>query len=152
MKRMGRIVILFGMFMLLSACHSHKTALTDQNGHVVDLKTHPQKWLVINYWAPWCEPCKHELPEINQFYLTHRDTVDVYGFDYDHPSRERLVELAKTMGLDYPLLAQDPSKQLHLGDIQGLPVTFIFNPQGTLVKTLVGPQTGADLSAVIQAN
>src|SRR3990167_10292984 len=149
MNRFLHIVIFFTLIVLLSACHGHRKTITDQNGQVVDVKHHAGKWLVINYWAPWCEPCKHELPEINQFYLTHRDTVDVYGVDYDYPSQGKLKALAQTMGLDYPQLVQDPAQKLHLTDIQGLPVTFIFDPNGKLVKTLVGPQKIADLEAVI---
>ncbi len=131
----------------LSACHRHQ--FTDQNAHLVDLKSHPNKWLIINYWAPWCEPCKRELPEINHFYLTHRNHLEVYGVDYDHPSAAVLKDLGQKMGLDYPLLTQDPARYLKLGEIRGLPTTFIFNPQGQLVKALVGPQTYETLEAAI---
>lgn len=138
----------FFALLLLVACNQY-VEVADQNGHMVDLKNHPGKWLILNYWAPWCEPCKHELPEINHFYLTHQSHVVLYGIDYDHPAVSQLQNLAKRMGIDYPLLAQDPAVKLHLPDIQGLPMTFIYDPQGKLVKTLTGPQTYQSLAALI---
>ena len=70
-------------------------------------------------------------------------------FDNNSRSKGKVKALAQTRGLVYPQLVQDPAQKLHLTDIQGLPVTFIFDPNGKLVKTLVGPQKIADLEAVI---
>src|SRR3990167_1336636 len=136
--------LLYGLFIFfalacVNACHQHE--FTDQNGHRVNLTSHPGKWLIINYWAPWCEPCRQELPELNQFYLTHRHLVQVYGVDYDQPAAIQLIQLRKKMGIDFPLLSEDPAQALNLPDVQSLPLSFIYNPKGVLVKTLMGPQT-----------
>ncbi|MCD6047971.1 MAG: thioredoxin [Gammaproteobacteria bacterium] len=149
MKKFSSILLLFLLSVVFTACQ--RTQYTDQNGNPVDLDHHPGKWLVINYWAPWCEPCKKELPEMNHFYLTHQNHVLVYGVDYDHPSVAQLQALGKKLGLDYPLLAKDPAKKLKIGDVQGLPVTYVYNPEGKLVKTLVGPQKSSNLEAIINS-
>lgn len=146
MKKILSILLFFSLAVLTGCKHGH---YTDQYGKPVELKDHQGKWLIINYWAPWCEPCKKELPEMNHFYLTHQTTVLVYGVDYDHPTMEQLQAIGKRMGLDYPLLVEDPAQKLKLNDIQSLPVTFIFNPKGKLVRTLVGPQKSQDLEAII---
>lgn len=139
-------VWLFFSAVLLSACAP--AALHDEQGQSVDLTKHPGKWLVVNYWAPWCAACKQELPEINQFYLTHRDQVLVYGFNYDHPNRAILLQMRKQMGIDFPLLVEDPQNQLALPqNVQALPTTFIYNPAGQLVSVLRGPQTVKQLIA-----
>lgn len=150
MKKIFFIILLFIAAVGLYKYY-HRPIFTNQNGQIVDLKNHPGQWMIINYWAPWCEPCKRELPEINHFYLTHRHHVVVYGVNYDHPPVTKLKAFAKKMGLDYPLLVQDPAKYLRLGNIRGLPTTFIFNPKGKWVKVLVGPQTRVSLEAAINS-
>lgn len=142
-------VLLFFAAVWLSACSHH--SVHDQQGRLVDLKQHPGKWLIINYWAPWCSACKKELPEINQFYLTYRDRALVYGFDYDHLNRSTLSHLRKQMGIDFPLLSEDPQSVLSIKqDIQSLPITFVYNPKGQLVSVLQGPQTVQTLTLITQ--
>ncbi len=41
--------------------------LTDLNGNQSDLiEMHQSKFLIINFWATWCAPCKEEMPHLNQ--------------------------------------------------------------------------------------
>jgi thiol-disulfide isomerase/thioredoxin len=138
--------------LLLTACQKQETTtLIDSNGQPVNLLQHPNRWLIINYWALWCAPCKKELGELNQFYTAHRDTVLMYGVEYDHPDLKHLQEITQRMGIDYPQLVTDPAKLLKLGDIAGLPTTFVFRPDGSFYKRLDGPQTVASLEAVLTA-
>ena len=140
-------VLFVSAALLLGAC-SH-ALLQDQDGHTIDLTVHPEKWLVVHYWAPWCGVCRKELPEINQFYLTHAHRVLVYGFDYDAPEPQQLAEIRKQKGIDFPLLVEDPQPSLGIKEkIQALPITFIYNPQGELVHVLQGPQTANQLSSM----
>lgn len=141
-------VLLVSAALLFSAC-SHGL-LHDQDGHAIDLTTHPEKWLVVHYWAPWCSVCQKELPEINQFYLTHAHQVLVYGFDYDAPQAKELIAIRKEKGIDFPLLVEDPQSLLGIKEnIQALPITFIYNPNGELVHVLQGPQTVKQLNLMV---
>jgi len=138
-------VLLISAALLLSAC-SH-ASLHDQDGHEIDLTAHPNQWLVVHYWAPWCKICQKELPEINHFYLTHTPQVLVYGFDYDAPSPQALAKIRKQKGIDFPLLVEDPQPLLGIQEnIQAVPITFIYNPQGKLLHVLKGPHTAKQLS------
>lgn len=126
--------------------------IKDDQGHVVNLKTHPHQWLLINYWAPWCGACRQEIPHLNHFYKTHAKTVLLYGVDYDFPSADALSDLRKTMHIDYPLLVDDPHDILKTPNIPGLPMTLVYDPEGTLKTTLYGPQTEKSLVSAIQSH
>jgi len=54
---------------------------------------------------------------------------------------EKQQKLIRKLNILYPSLKEDPAMELELGDIRGLPATFIFNPQGQLSMTLYGGQT-----------
>lgn len=107
------------------------------------------KWVYINYWANWCQPCLDEISAFNQFYDENKNkNIAVFGVNYDGlPIREQLA-LIKKVGLHYPSLTTDPSDALKLGEIRAVPVTFIFNPEGKLHDVRYGKQTVASLSNV----
>ena len=127
------------------------SALVDLSGNKVSMSSLKGNWVFINYWASWCHPCIEEIPELNQFYHRFKnDRVKVFGVNYDGLSISEQKHLIKELGIDYPGLNGDPAKSLSLGDIRGVPVTFILNPQGKLYKTLYGPQTMASLRRAVR--
>ena len=111
--------------------------------HDITYKGH---WVFVNYWANWCAPCMTELPELNQFYLKNKDkNVIVIGVSFDPKSQEDVNAFAKALNISFPMLTSFPLKKYGIEGINTLPVTFVINPQGDLVKTLHGPQTEESL-------
>jgi thiol-disulfide isomerase/thioredoxin len=112
--------------------------------------TQEQRWRVVNYWATWCGPCILEIPELNQLALDHRQQLVVWGVNFDNPLTEAERQAAITkMNIHFPVYRQDPASDLGIDRPLVLPTTFIFSPDGVLVETLVGPQTGETLLALI---
>ena len=61
-RRLAAVMALVGS-LLLSGCGVDLG--TDQNGQKVASERIDKHWLVINYWAEWCGPCRTEIPEFN---------------------------------------------------------------------------------------
>ena len=135
--------------LILSACQD-TAPVVDSNGQPVNLRLHPHRWLMINYWATWCGPCRKEISELNTFYAKHRANVLLYGVDYDHVPLEKLRQASLSMGIQYPMLLTDPGENLKLEPISTVPMTFVFDPDGHLHKVLAGPQTEKSLEAALQ--
>lgn len=134
----------------LSPLSQAEVLLKDSSGHHTSFSNLKGKWVLINYWAGWCQTCIEEIPELNRFYHSHKnDPVALYAVNYDALPNAEQKALIKRLNIRYPSLLQDPGEQLKLGDIRGVPVTFVFNPQGNLVKTLYGGQNMASLNKVI---
>jgi thiol-disulfide isomerase/thioredoxin len=107
------------------------------------------KWVLINYWASWCQPCLDEIPQLNRFYEQHRhDNVALFAVNYDMLPAEMQQQLQEDYNIRYPGLLEDPSSALNLGDIHGVPVTFIFDPQGQLKQRLYGGTTARRLEYI----
>lgn len=121
--------------------------LSGQNTSFADLKG---KWVFINYWASWCQSCIDEIPELNHFYETNKHkNVAIFAVNFDEMSTSMQQRLVRQLDIRYPVLKKDPAEALHLGDITGVPATFVFNPQGELSKTLYGKLTVRRLKKVI---
>ncbi|MFA5960803.1 MAG: TlpA disulfide reductase family protein [Tatlockia sp.] len=115
--------------------------LKDLTGNAIPFDSLKGKWVFINYWASWCQPCLDEIAELNRFYQKRKDKVALFAVNYDALPLARQLALIEKYHIRYPSLQADPGKALQLGDIRGVPATFVFNPQGILTDTLYGGQT-----------
>lgn len=136
--------------LIISAISHADVLLKDNQGQSTAFSTLKGKWVLINYWAGWCQTCLDEIPEFNRFYHDHQnDPIALFAVNYDALPLAEQNALIRRFNILYPSLSQDPGQELELGDIRGVPVTFIFNPQGTLVKTLYGGQTRDSLNEAL---
>lgn len=107
------------------------------------------RWLLINYWAEWCKPCLEEMPELNAFNREFAATAVVYAVNFDGTRGEQLQEQVARLGIDIPILEEDPAAALGYPRPQALPTTLVFSPEGKLQIVLQGQQTKAALAAAI---
>ena len=143
------ILPLFIGLVFTTYSHSSNIILKDTSGHEIAFESLKGKWVFINYWASWCQPCIDEINEFNQFYKNKKDKVALFAVNYDKVSLANQKALIEKYKIHYPSLQFDPGPQLHLGDIRGVPATFIFNPAGKLSNILYGGQTLKTLNRAI---
>lgn len=110
------------------------------------------KWVLVNYWATWCPPCREELPELEVFHNNHKDTnAVVLGVAMERIEVPRLKAFVDEQFLSYPILITQPAARTELGRVPGLPTSFLVNPNGELVARQVGPLTQEDLESFIDS-
>lgn len=120
------------------------------DGSAVQLDHWDGRWLIINYWAEWCGPCRKEIPELNLLHAERAATgAVVLGVNYDGLTGDSLVSLVEEMGIEFPVLVQDPRLRWGVEQPAVLPSTIIVNPAGELSEVLVGPQHYEDLIQAI---
>ena len=119
----------------------------DQYGQKVTAAPVEGQWLVINYWADWCPPCRREIPQLNLLeQQLGGQGVRVLGVNYDGLQGEALQTAVRDFAIRFTVLQQDPAQRLQLPRSEGLPVTFIVDPQGRLREQLLGEQTAEGLA------
>lgn len=109
------------------------------------------RWLVINYWAEWCAPCREEIPELNEL---HHARVEhglvLLGVNWDGLPQDKLAEVAARMGIEFPVLIQDPYQEYGYDRAEQLPVTVLINPAREVHQVLVGPQNEDSIMAAMR--
>lgn len=131
----------------LAACGGEQW--TDQQGNSYQSSDLDGRWLVVNYWAEWCAPCREELPELNALDKA-ADNIQVIGIHFDAYQGAELLELSQRMDIQFPVLGHDFAAVYALPMPQVLPTTYIIDPAGKLAHTLQGPQDEAGLRALMQ--
>ena len=139
-------VLIFLLF-ILSSCSDPDYVLVDgSSGKLNDFRGN---WLVVNYWADWCPPCIREMPELSKFYNANKDSVLVLAYNFDRLEGEELSDQIQRFGVDIPSIINDPGLLFGWESPPSLPATYIINPQGELLHTLIGPQTQESLEKYI---
>lgn len=139
----------FALIVLLtSGCSRADLELAD--GSRASFSDWQGRWVVINYWAEWCAPCREEMPELNALHRAGAGHVVVLGVNYDGvqgPELERLIEL---FAIEFPLLLADPGARFNQPLPSVVPTTLIIDPSGALKTVLVGPQSFEDLADAVE--
>jgi len=148
-RRIKIVKILSVLLFLITLSACSKPDFQDVEGNDIYLKDLNEKWLIVNYWATWCAPCRIEIPELNELSLEQKDRVTVLGVNFDQPSMSELPQQVKSMKIEFPVLQNDPSAKLGVTLPEVLPTTYVFRPGGALLKMLIGPQSKDDLVKLI---
>ena len=118
----------------------------DQHGQKVAAERLQGQWLIINYWAEWCGPCRTEIPELNELARELKaQSVGVFGVNFDKLQGEELARAAEALGIEFTVLAQDPAERYQLPPSEALPVTYIVDDQGLVRDRLLGEQDAEGL-------
>ncbi|WP_095078432.1 TlpA disulfide reductase family protein [Pseudomonas sp. Irchel s3h17] len=125
---------------------------TDQLGRKVASERLDGQWLVLNYWAEWCGPCRTEIPELNTLAEQLKgQKIDVFGVNFDNVQGEELKSASSKLGIAFTVLAQDPAERFELPRSEALPVTYIIDDKGKVREQLMGEQTAAGVMAKLKA-
>ncbi len=118
-------------------------------GGEVSLSEFRGKWLVLNYWATWCTPCRKEIPDLSALHEA-RDDIVVLGLAFEDTEMEVFDEFLEEFHPSYPLLQVDVyAPPEPFGAPKALPTTIILNPRGYPVKTFLGPITSEDIESFV---
>ena len=143
------VAALFCAVVLLTAC-DRQTVFRTAAGNDFSLSAHAGKWIVINYWAPWCAPCRKEIPELNRLARKYPHQVVVLGVHLDGLRGAALHGDIRKMKIDFIVLEDNPGPALGLDWPHVVPTTWVLNPQGEKHKKLLGPQTYTSLLNAVQ--
>lgn len=125
--------------------------LNDLDGKAHQLSSLRGKWVVLNFWATWCPPCLEEMPDLDRFHTRHKDKdAVVWGINYEDIDVKELREFVTELKITYPILQGTDDLEKLLEPLNGLPTTFVINPQGQLVASVEGPVTPESIEQFIQ--
>ena len=124
--------------------------LTTLTGETVNLRQlEGKKIVIVNFWATWCGPCRHEIPDFNSVYSRYRDRgVEILGISVDPSPEVEVPPFIKKIPINYPVLLGSPDLTYRYG-IRGLPTTFIIDRHGRITNRIVGMTSASKLEAEI---
>jgi peroxiredoxin len=145
----GSLLILLLVFS--SSNYAADFSLQDIQGKTHRLTDYRGKWVLVNFWATWCPPCLKEIPELVSLHNAHHDKdLLVIGVAMDSGSNSEVAGFAKAHGISYPVVMGDRNIASQFGEIEVLPVSYLFNPKGEQADYQAGEVTRASVEAYIR--
>jgi len=97
------------------------------------------KWVLVNLWASWCDPCREEAPVLERFYRRNRDrNTTVIGINVQDNEDDALAFL-RDFPAGYPQLRSVGDERSDAFGTTGVPENFLVNPHGRLALIKIGP-------------
>jgi len=139
---LGRALLLGGLLLGLgNAARAADFTLTDSTGKIHKLSQYKGKWVLVNFWATWCPPCLAEIPDLNDLHEDKKNNVAVFGIALQYANPKQVIDFAEGLMVSYPIVLGNPKIASQIGPVDGLPTTYLYNPQGKLVAHQLGPIT-----------
>ena len=122
----------------------------DLTGRRVTLGDFHGRYVYVNFFASWCVPCQKEQPDLVSFFRRHTGGGDVALLGVVYQDDPALVSrfFAKEGG-GWPVI-DDPAAKVNFGTT-GVPETFLVDPNGIVLKRIVGQVSDAGLEGLLRA-
>ena len=119
------------------------------DGSPWSLSQYRGKLILLNFWATWCEPCRKELPDLEQLHQMYsHQGLAVIGVSGENPDDVR--KFLSTEGITFPAL-HDQENRLHdRYHVNSIPTTYVIGRDGTLLKRIEGYASTQALTAAVK--
>lgn len=151
MKLTCRSCLIVLVILVLTGCSDIKD-FQILDGEAKKFDDYKGKWLIVNFWAEWCSPCREEVPELNKLASDPKfKDLEILGVSFDPISNAAIRRIADQWQMQYPIIASTPNPILPFKLPKALPANFIINPNGELVTRVSGAQTHESLSKLLNS-
>lgn len=139
--------------LLVSLCSAHLAladdwSLKDRNGAQYKLSEQKGKWVLVNFWAPWCPPCIAEMPGLDALQKQRKDLL-VIGVAVMYGKTEEVTDVIRQHSISYPIVMGNEDIASDFGEMTGMPTSFLYSPAGKLVGHHYGPLTQNEVEQAI---
>lgn len=110
-----------------------------RDGKMVESGSFSGKVLLLTFFATWCPPCAEEVPVLVKLHKELGDAgFSVVGLSVDQTGPASVAKFVKSQKINYPVLLAESRTTQDFGGVYGIPVAFLVNKSGNVVKKYSG--------------
>ena len=128
-------------------------SLPDVNGKDISLASFKGKYVLVDFWASWCGPCRQENPNVVKAYNEFKDknfTIVGVSLDKDKDAWQQAIQHDQLTWTQISDLKYWNSKAVDVFKFEGIPFNILIDPQGKIIaQELRGDALEARLKEVL---
>ena len=93
-------------------------------------------YVLVDFWSPWCGPCRREIPNIQAVYEQYKDKgLEVLSLAvWERKPQSHTIEVAGELGMDWLHMNNCGSVPTEIYGVEGIPHLMLIGPDGTILK------------------
>ena len=104
----------------------------------IEVNKNDGKIKVINFWATWCEPCRKEMPSLDNFSYLNKHIL-IYPVNLEKPNTDKTRKFYQDLNLKNLKIYFDPEFELTKQfKLRGVPTTILLNKEGNEFARIIG--------------
>lgn len=114
-------------------------SVVDLAGNTVSLSEFAGRFVLINFWATWCEPCLREMPSLERMQSRLGDQITVVAISEDRGGSKTVEPFINKLGLKSFKTYLDPKSDAGRAfKVAGLPTSFLIDREGRVLGRIEG--------------
>lgn len=128
--------------------------LSDENGNKVDFGKFKGKYVMVDFWASWCSPCRASFPRVREVYSQLQGAgkdFEIVNISIDQ-NKEAWEKAVEQEGNPWPQLYDDAHISYSQFDVKAIPTIYLIDPEGKIVLREVGfdPKGGGSMEKKLE--
>ncbi len=134
--------------------HVHKPApdftLAAADDDQKKLSDYRGKLVLLTFWATWCAPCRHEMPQIEALWQQYRNQgLTVLAVNVNRGNASGVTDFAHSLHLDFPILLDPDGNVRTRYEIRALPTSYFIDRDGTIMGRIIGERDWSSSAAQV---
>jgi cytochrome c biogenesis protein CcmG, thiol:disulfide interchange protein DsbE len=110
------------------------------NIETISLSNYRGKVVMLNFWGPWCPPCRAEVPDLEKLQKTYKNRLVIIGATVFSPDAA-VEKFYRDYSMNYPVIWGSYDLMEKYGKVRVFPTTIIINKKGAIAGTVIGSRT-----------
>ena len=112
----------------------------DKNDQKININEYKGNFLILNFWAVWCEPCKEEMPSLDKLQANPElDKIKIFAINIGKETLDKVNKFFVDLNIkNFEPYFDPPTTLAKMFSLRGVPTSILINKDGKEFARIIG--------------